>query len=434
MSVALSAFVSAQLALADTANVVPPASAPVVAASSEPSAPAIPATDATTAANPAPATPPPSHRVDTGATARRHGRILSTITITTTDATVEYGQRITLAGAVTPAASSAYVVETRSGGSWTSLATGTTAADGTWSTNWTPSGTTVVRVRLADSSATSTPITITMRPRIVIRSIGRAQAFVGVRVVARISPSSYAGRVAFAVHYAGKVRATVAQRPTSGKLIVTIPNNGVGSLPVSVVAPAYGHFARTTKRFAVGAPVRALGIGSRGPDVAALLRRMRYLNFHTPSTTKSYSMPVGEVVMAFHKAHRMARTYSVDRATWKAIATASPMRPRFATPARHIEVDKTRQIMMLVRYGKVIGTLHVSTGATGNTPVGRWNIYQKGGSHLYQFMAFVGNYGIHGYVPVPEYPASHGCVREPMWAAAWTYDHTDYGDEVHIYT
>ena len=43
-------------------------------------------------------------------------------------------------------------------------------------------------------------------------------------------------------------------------------------------------------------------------------------------------------------------------------------------------------------------------------------------------MGFIGDFAIHGYAPVPPYPASHGCVREPIWACYWVYDHSWVGE------
>jgi lipoprotein-anchoring transpeptidase ErfK/SrfK len=94
-----------------------------------------------------------------------------------------------------------------------------------------------------------------------------------------------------------------------------------------------------------------------------------------------------------------------------------------------------------VRNGTVTGTLHVSTGATGNTPVGRWDVLWKapsthtwlGPAILYRTMTFHGGFAIHGFSPVPAYPASHGCVREPIWAANWTYEQTPVGTAVDVY-
>ncbi len=109
-------------------------------------------------------------------------------------------------------------------------------------------------------------------------------------------------------------------------------------------------------------------------------------------------------------------------------------------PSTHIEVDKARQILMIVKGGKPYGIICVSTGATGNTPEGTFRIQQKHpytssgfGGTLVRTMGFLGDFAIHGWADVPPYPASHGCVREPIWACYWTYDNSWVGETVYIY-
>jgi len=81
--------------------------------------------------------------------------------------------------------------------------------------------------------------------------------------------------------------------------------------------------------------------------------------------------------------------------------------------------------------------MHVSTGATGNTPVGRWHIYSKVpglNSHgMYYSNFFTGAFAIHGYASVPPWPASHGCVRTPMWYAPGFYTRWAIGATVYIF-
>jgi lipoprotein-anchoring transpeptidase ErfK/SrfK len=48
-------------------------------------------------------------------------------------------------------------------------------------------------------------------------------------------------------------------------------------------------------------------------------------------------------------------------------------------------------------------------------------------------MTFHGNFAIHGYPSVPVYPASHGCVRVPMWLADWLYGQSPVGERIYIY-
>jgi lipoprotein-anchoring transpeptidase ErfK/SrfK len=87
--------------------------------------------------------------------------------------------------------------------------------------------------------------------------------------------------------------------------------------------------------------------------------------------------------------------------------------------------------------GRVTRVVHVSTGATGNTPIGRWRVYSKVPgflpSGMFYSSFFIGAFAIHGYPSVPPYPASHGCVRTPMWIAPTLFASNDYGETVYVY-
>ena len=84
----------------------------------------------------------------------------------------------------------------------------------------------------------------------------------------------------------------------------------------------------------------------------------------------------------------------------------------------------------------------VSTGATGNTPEGSFTIRTKYpsttsgyGGVLFRTMGFYADFAIHGYSPVPPYPASHGCVRVPDPAIDWLWssDLAPLGTTVVVY-
>ena len=101
----------------------------------------------------------------------------------------------------------------------------------------------------------------------------------------------------------------------------------------------------------------------------------------------------------------------------------------------HVEVDVDRQVLMLVDDNDRVRVLPVSTGnnkpfhdlgqtSVAYTPRGRFVVYDKTfgwengqlGS-VYYANYISGGVAIHGYLTVPAYPASHGCVRIPMFAA-----------------
>jgi lipoprotein-anchoring transpeptidase ErfK/SrfK len=93
------------------------------------------------------------------------------------------------------------------------------------------------------------------------------------------------------------------------------------------------------------------------------------------------------------------------------------------------EVDKTRQLLLYTRDGRVEWVFNTSTGsgeryisqgrwAIATTPEGKWPFaYAVNGEddgplgELWRPRYFVDGYAIHGSPSVPGYPASHGCGR-----------------------
>jgi lipoprotein-anchoring transpeptidase ErfK/SrfK len=119
---------------------------------------------------------------------------------------------------------------------------------------------------------------------------------------------------------------------------------------------------------------------------------------------------------------------------WARLAAATVPQGRYG--GTHVEVDKRRQVLFMVRGGKVALVVHASTGATGNTPVGLWHVYSKVAGWrwvLWYPNYFLRGFAIHGYPSVPGYPASHGCVRVPMWVAPVLYSRIPDGFPVYVY-
>src|SRR5262249_57394637 len=129
-----------------------------------------------------------------------------------------------------------------------------------------------------------------------------------------------------------------------------------------------------------------------------------------------------EAVYAFQKVEGMSRTGAVTADVWQRLAVAHTPRARYA--GDHVEIDKTRQVIFVVRGGQVTLVVATSTGATGNTPIGVWHVYRKGPGYdwvLYYPNYFLRGFAVHGYPDVPPYPASHGSSLVPMWVATSMY-------------
>ena len=179
-----------------------------------------------------------------------------------------------------------------------------------------------------------------------------------------------------------------------------------------------------------------LSLGARGPSVRLLERRLAQLHYTTRGVDGFYSYDTADAVMAFQKVNGLARTGRVTPDVWRRLQSAHTPFPRYRY-GHHFEVNKSKQVLYEVNHGRVVRVVHVSTGATGNTPIGLWHIYSKVPGTLptgmFDSNFFLRGFAIHGYPSVPSYPASHGCVRVPNWVAPILFSSSYYGEAVYIY-
>ena len=146
---------------------------------------------------------------------------------------------------------------------------------------------------------------------------------------------------------------------------------------------------------------------------------------------------------AFQKVQGLERTGAVDTAFWVRLQNPRIPSPRYAEPADHIEVDKTHQVLYIVRGGKISLIVPVSTAGIAGyyTPEGRFAIYRKVTGYdpsplgvLLDPMYYNAGYAIHGNPSVPPYPASHGCVRVPNYVIYRLFGSEPYGETVYVYS
>jgi PKD repeat protein len=211
----------------------------------------------------------------------------------------------------------------------------------------------------------------------------------------------------------------------------------VADYVVRIIVRPTGAYRGRRDTFRASVFVPYLAQGAYGPSVRILERRLAELRYALRGVDTYFSYDTADAVLAFQKVHGLLRTGRVDPTFWRRLQAAHVPFPRYRAPYRHIEVDKTRQVLFQVAGGRVVRVVHVSTGATGNTPIGRWRVYSKVPGFLptgmFYSSFFVGAFAIHGYPSVPPYPASHGCVRTPMWIAPTLFAANDYGETVYIY-
>lgn len=366
-----------------------------------------------------------------------------TVSLRLSDRTVRFGADLAASGRIAPALEGAEIVlEQRRDRNWMAVRTTRTDPGGSFSVRFAPLRAGPLRARLADEGAVSAAADVGVRPVVRLEPrVGRA--FLGARLDVRVRPRSSAAGVRATVRKRGHRVATVAGRLTRGRARLEIPTPGVGRFGVRVELAAAHGLDRVSKTTRVRANVRTLAYRSTGRDVRALVERLAELRVRTPPATRMFGAEVIDAVLAFQKLRGLPRDGVVNVDMWRELARATVPRPRYSGRRPHIEVDKTRQILMVVKGGAVRTVVSASTGATGNTPEGTFTIRWKapwtttwlGPAILYRTMTFYGdNFAIHGYPEVPAYPASHGCVRIPMWVADWLYRRSPVGERVYVYS
>jgi N-acetylmuramoyl-L-alanine amidase len=156
-----------------------------------------------------------------------------------------------------------------------------------------------------------------------------------------------------------------------------------------------------------------------------------WVEFDKPAPDES----LYHALVAFQKVEGRKLTGKLTREELRALAGAGRPRP-LEWGYAHIEVDLARQVLFVVDCcGAILRILPVSTGSgewfteggrtrRAVTPVGRFTVTHKieGWRKSPLGLLYYPNYvhdgiAIHGNPAVPTRPASHGCVRIPMFAA-----------------
>jgi L,D-transpeptidase catalytic domain/Sporulation and spore germination/Putative peptidoglycan binding domain len=156
--------------------------------------------------------------------------------------------------------------------------------------------------------------------------------------------------------------------------------------------------------------------------------------------TGTFDYSTSQALLAFQGWEDLARTGTVTGETQLALVRAQRPRPR-SRSTRHVEIHRDRGVLLMVEEGDVTRAVHTSTGAGGATPTGTFRVYRKERlSWSYPFSVwmpyasyFVGGIAMHEYSSVPEYPASHGCVRLPDGDAERVYRFAELGTTVHVF-
>jgi hypothetical protein len=218
-------------------------------------------------------------------------------------------------------------------------------------------------------------------------------------------------------------------------------------LMVTLEASAHPQAARQRRVTADQQPVAARKHPARPKPLTAANhreaeQRLADLGYWTGRIDGRWDVASRHALIAFQKVEGLKRTGRLTRAHFEILLNANRPTPR-ETGEAHVEVDLIRQVLFIVDdAGTITRILPVSTGngkpfrsegwtRDAITHPGRYKVYIKIPGwkksplgRLYYPVYFMVGTAIHGYPSVPVKPASHGCIRIPMFAAKEFYKMT----------
>jgi hypothetical protein len=190
-------------------------------------------------------------------------------------------------------------------------------------------------------------------------------------------------------------------------------------------------------------------VGSKSGEKTKLVQqRLLDLGFWNSGADGKYGFATTQAVMAFQKYIGLPPPGKVDDQTAAYLQNFGDRAHGLSDTGDLIEVDKDKQLLFVVRGGKTVWTFNTST-ATGETyheedknspgefqdgvsitPNGLWKVnrerpegwWEGDLGKIYRPKYFRGGVAVHGSNSIPNYPASHGCVRVSVPAMDMIWD------------
>jgi peptidoglycan hydrolase-like protein with peptidoglycan-binding domain len=213
--------------------------------------------------------------------------------------------------------------------------------------------------------------------------------------------------------------------------------------PTTTVAPTTTRAPTTTAPSPAIVPLAApeypfAAVGSSGGgETARIQQRLVDMGFWNSGADGEYGLTTSQAVMAFQKYVGLEASGYVNQETADALTNAKFRAHGLADAGTLVEIDKDKQLLFVVHNGRTVWIYNTSTGdgqpyteADQNTPGetqtgvsitrnGLHEVYRERPvgwwegdlGKIYRPKYFSGGQAVHGSNNVPNYPASHGCVR-----------------------
>jgi hypothetical protein len=273
---------------------------------------------------------------------------------------------------------------------------------------------------------------------------GAAQIYSVVPVSGRVSPYAPGQRVDVTFYLNGNRLLSRTVRVAKGP-------DKTGTFEASVVLRKAGKYAAsahlratpkvrgdstTRKSWRVSFP--ALHPGECDRVVKGFKRAMAKMGYAAGGSS-CFNGRTGREVLAYRKVNGLARNEHAGKGLVKHVfAGRGGYRVRYPNAGEHAEVPLDKQVLVLTKGDKPFAIYPVSTGKPSTpTITGHYSFYRREPGYnaegMYYSFYWHGGYAVHGFASVPDYAASHGCVRTYIADQPRIYDQLEYGESIFVF-
>ena len=273
---------------------------------------------------------------------------------------------------------------------------------------------------------------------------GRAEIYSKVPVFGTVGPYVAGQRVEVDVFLDGR-------ELFSRKLAIGKGKGGSGSFRTSVLVRENGRYAVSAKHEATAvlggdSTVRkswkvsfpALHQGQCGDVVVGFKKAMRKMGY-IANSGRCFGAKTARGVLAYRKVNGKSRSMRAGKGLVKsAFAGRGAYEVRHPGAGEHVEAPLSKQVLVFTKGDKPFAIYPISSGKSSTpTVTGHYEFIRTEpgyNSHgMYYSWYFYGGYAVHGYESVPDYPASHGCLRTFISDQPEIYERIFMGEDIFIW-
>ena len=273
---------------------------------------------------------------------------------------------------------------------------------------------------------------------------GRAPIFGSVPVSGSVTPYVPNQHVVLTFYLNGHKLSerNVAIKPGSGvagtfKSRIVVRENGKYAVSAKHEATAVlGADSTVRKSWKVSFP--SLHQGQCGDVVVGFKKAMRAMGYIANSGS-CFGGKTGRGVLAYRKVNDMSRSMRAGAGLVKnAFGGKGEYEVRHPEAGEHVEAPLSKQVLVFAKGDKPFAVYPISSGKSSTpTVTGHFTFIRTEpgyNSHgMYYSFYFYGGYAVHGYESVPDYPASHGCIRTFIVDQPEIYNRIHYGEDIFVW-